>query len=132
MSLIRFRFARPSADLAALKAFYVEALGLTFEGDFFDHAGYDGLLVSTGDPGYELEFTHRAGDGPCPPPSADHLLVLYFPDAAAVQALAARLAAHGHRPVAPRNPYWLGKGLTFEDPEGWRVVIFDLSTRAPC
>jgi catechol 2,3-dioxygenase-like lactoylglutathione lyase family enzyme len=123
--------ARPSADLAAAKAFYVDALGLTFEGDFENHAGYDGLLLSTGDPGYELELTHRADQGPCRPPCGDHLIVLYFADSAAMQAAAQRVQAHGHGPVAPLNPYWIGKSLTFADPDGWRVVLFDLSTRGP-
>jgi hypothetical protein len=36
---------------------------------------------------------------------------------------AARLRRHGHKPVEPENPYWLEKGLTFEDPDGWRVVL---------
>lgn len=131
MSVVRFRVARPSANLAAARAFYVDALGLVFEGDFFDHAGYDGLLLSTGDPGYELELTHRAGDDACPPPSGDHLLVLYYPDTKAFEAAAQRVQAHGHAPVPPENPYWVGKSLTFADPDGWRVVLFDLSTRAP-
>jgi hypothetical protein len=25
--------------------------------------------------------------------------------------------------VAPENPYWNGRGPTFEDPDGWRVVL---------
>ncbi|WP_425293855.1 hypothetical protein [Microvirga pakistanensis] len=23
----------------------------------------------------------------------------------------------------PENPYWLGQSVTFEDPDGWRVVL---------
>jgi len=46
--------------------------------------------------------------------------VLYLGDHDAVRAIAARLAID---PVAPANPYWAGHGLTFEDPDGFRVVL---------
>jgi hypothetical protein len=35
----------------------------------------------------------------------------------------ARAAALGYSPVEPENPYWSGKSVTFEDPDGWRVVL---------
>jgi uncharacterized glyoxalase superfamily protein PhnB len=34
-----------------------------------------------------------------------------------------RLAARGAPRVEPENPYWGDKSVTFEDPDGWRVVI---------
>jgi len=46
--------------------------------------------------------------------------VLYLGDRDAVRATAARL---GTDPVAPANPYWAEHGLTFEDPDGLRVVL---------
>jgi hypothetical protein len=46
--------------------------------------------------------------------------VLYLGDEATVQAVAARL---GVDPVPPANPYWAEHGLTFEDPDGFRVVL---------
>jgi hypothetical protein len=27
--------------------------------------------------------------------------------------------------IEPENPYWNGKSQTFEDPEAWRVVLYD-------
>src|SRR5690606_26153520 len=111
----------------ALRAFYVDGLGLLFRGTFEGHAGYDGLLVGTAGESYEIEFTRHVDGSPCPPPSADNLLVFYFPDRAAVDAIAARLRARGVEPVAPANPCWTGKSLTFADPDGWRVVLFDLA-----
>jgi hypothetical protein len=32
------------------------------------------------------------------------------------------MRALGHDPVEPENPYWRDD-LTFEDPDGWRVVL---------
>jgi hypothetical protein len=46
--------------------------------------------------------------------------VLYLGDDAAVQTVAARL---GVDPVPPANSYWAEHGLTFEDPDGFRVVL---------
>lgn len=128
MQIQKLRFARPTQDPQALHAFYADGLGLAFLGDFRDHAGYDGYLYGTLDGRCEIEFTHRAGEGPCPPPSGDNLIVFYLPNRAAIDPIAARLRAAGVEPVAPDNPYWATRGLTFADPEGWRVVLFDLET----
>ena len=46
--------------------------------------------------------------------------MLYVGDDASVQAVAARI---GTEPVTPANPYWAAHGLTFEDPDGFRVVL---------
>jgi hypothetical protein len=53
-------------------------------------------------------------------PHPESLLVLYLGDDAAVQAVAERL---GVDPVAPDNPYWAEHGVTFLDPDGFRVVL---------
>ncbi len=124
MNVTKFRVARPTNDLRALRAFYVEGLGLIDRGGFQGHAGYDGQLVGTADASYEIEFTQHVDGGPCAPPSRDHLLVFYFRGRAEVDAIAERLRRQGVSPVEPANPYWVGRGLTFEDPDGWRVVLF--------
>jgi uncharacterized glyoxalase superfamily protein PhnB len=72
---------------------------------------------------YHLEFTRHDHGSPGTAPSPDNLLVLYIPDRDALNALRDRLAALGHEPVPPENPYWHEHGLTFEDPDGWRVVL---------
>jgi hypothetical protein len=55
-------------------------------------------------------------------PAPDNLLVLYLRSYAVIDAAAERLRSLGHRPVEPENPYW-SEDLTFEDPDGWRVVL---------
>ena len=66
-----------------------------------------------------IGLTEAGGHG-APMPHPESLLVLYLGDAATVQTVAARL---GVDPVPPANPYWAGHGLTFEDPDGFRVVL---------
>lgn len=128
MNVVKFRVARPTDDLAALRAFYVDGLGLVDRGSFQDHAGYDGILVAASDASWEIEFTKHVAGSACPAPSRDNLLVLYFRTRAEVTAIEERLRARGIEPVEPANPYWVGKGLTYEDPDGWRVVLFDLTS----
>jgi len=117
------RIARPTDRLAEVVRFYRDALGLeqiaSFEGD----AGYDGVMLALPGRRDHLEFTHYASGSPCPAPTKDNLLVFYVEDDRAIREMAARLQRHGHELVEPENPYWAEKGLTFEDPDGWRVVL---------
>lgn len=124
---VQFRIARPTARLNELVRFYRDGLGLKVIGSFEGHAGYSGVML--GLPGYEyhLEFTSHADGSPCPAPTKDNLLVFYIPEEEAIKRLTERLAQMGHAPVAPENPYWEQKGITFEDPDGWRVVLMNTS-----
>ena len=74
---------------------------------------------------YHLEFTQHDAGSPCPAPTDDNLLVFYIPDRAAIDMIAVRLAAMGYPEVAPENPYWEGRGVTVEDPDGWRIVLMN-------
>jgi catechol 2,3-dioxygenase-like lactoylglutathione lyase family enzyme len=120
---LRFRSARPSNDLRAIERFYVDALGCARLGAFEDHEGFDGLIVGAADASWQVEFVREHGATAPAAPTEEHLLVFYVADRAALAAREAVLRAAGHAPVAPRNPYWLRHGLTFADPEGYRVVV---------
>ena len=67
--------------------------------------------------------SHHSNGSDGTAPSRDNLLVFYVPDAGQLARARQRLEALGHRPVAPENPYWLDKSVTFEDPDGWRIVL---------
>ncbi|MCC3155721.1 VOC family protein [Hymenobacter sp. 15J16-1T3B] len=117
------RVARPTNDLAALLPFYRDGLGFTIIGQFEDHAGFDGLMLGHPQAPYHLEFTREQGQPAGGAPSAEHLLVFYLPDAAEWQAAVARMQAAGFAPVPAHNPYWDQHGRTFQDPDGYRVVL---------
>ena len=59
-----------------------------------------------------------------PTPTDEDLLVLYLPDSGEHEARCAALEGAGFHPVRARNPYWDAHGRTFEDPEGYRVVVY--------
>jgi hypothetical protein len=121
----RVRVARPTDRLEELRQFYGVLLGLAELGSFEGHDGYSGAFFGLPGLGHHLEFTHHERGSPCPAPSRDNLLVLYFDDGTAVEQLVDRLAAAGHQPVPPENPYWEARedSVTVEDPDGWRVVL---------
>ena len=116
---MQLRVARHTERLDEVVAFYRDGIGLTEIGGFRDHAGYDGVFLAVPGTGTHLELTAGGAHG-APAPHAESLLVLYLGDEAAVEAVTARLGAD---PVAPANPYWAEHGLTFEDPDGFRVVL---------
>jgi ribosomal protein S18 acetylase RimI-like enzyme len=113
------RIARHTGRLDAVVAFYRDGLGLTEVGGFEGHDGYDGVFLAVPGTGAHLELTAGGGHG-APTPHPESLLVLYLGDEEAVQRVAAGLGAD---PVPPANPYWAEHGLTFEDPDGFRVVL---------
>jgi catechol 2,3-dioxygenase-like lactoylglutathione lyase family enzyme len=116
---MQLRVARHTERLDEVVAFYRDGIGLREIGGFRDHAGYDGVFLAVPGTGAHLELT-AGGEHGAPAPHPESLLVLYLGDEAAVEAVTARLGAD---PVAPANPYWAEHGLTFEDPDGFRVVL---------
>jgi catechol 2,3-dioxygenase-like lactoylglutathione lyase family enzyme len=116
---MQLRVARHTKRLDELVRFYRDGLGLPEIGGFSDHDGYDGVFLEVPGTGAHLELTAGGGHG-APAPHPESLIVLYLGDEEAVRATSARL---GVEPVAPANPYWAEHGLTFEDPDGFRVVL---------
>jgi GNAT superfamily N-acetyltransferase/catechol 2,3-dioxygenase-like lactoylglutathione lyase family enzyme len=116
---LQLRVARHTERLDEVVAFYRDGLGLTEIGGFRDHDGYDGVFLAVAGTHAHLEFTAGGGQG-VSSPHPDSLLVLYLGNAEAVRAVATRL---GVDPIAPAHPYWAEHGSTFQDPDGFQVVL---------
>ena len=129
--VMQIRIARPTDKLQEVVAFYRDGLGLSVIGHFENHAGYTGVMLGMPDERFHLEFTHADSGSPSPAPTKDNLLVLYMPDLQSHKDALHRLNASGHKPVEPENPYWKLHGETFEDPDGWRVVLYHGNAFAP-
>ena len=117
------RIARATDHMAAVVAFYRDGLGLQVLASFQDHAGFDGVMLGLAGAAWHLELTHQRGASARPASSPDDLLVLYLPDRARWEAAVQRMRDHGHAPVRSANPYWDARGLTFEDADGFRIVL---------
>lgn len=102
--------------------FYEHRLGFQRLGEFRDHEGFDGVMLGHPQAGYHLEFTrsdeHSAGEAP----TQESLLVFYVPDQETWQQVVDEIEKTV-APVKSLNPYWDQHGRTYEDPDGYRVVI---------
>jgi catechol 2,3-dioxygenase-like lactoylglutathione lyase family enzyme len=121
------RIVRPSDDPTANVRFYRDGLGFEVLYEFKDHDGFDAVMVGHQEAAYHLAFVHKIGYKAGRAPTEDNLLVFYLPDADEWTRSVERLVALGHKPVSAFNPYWDKKGKTFEDPDGYRVVLQNAS-----
>ncbi len=117
------RVARPTGHLATIKQMYLAGLGLSLLGEFADHDGFDGVILGSANAPYHIEFTAKAGHRVGTAPSEDNLLVFYLENNADWKHRCGRMLAAGFLEMKSFNPYWAVHGKTFEDVDGYRVVI---------
>jgi len=117
------RVARPVSVLQRSTAMYMSGLGLREVGAFKDHDGFDGVMLAFPGKDFHFEFTHCRTHPVRPAPTQEDLLVFYVPDAGTSSSTCEAMLEAGFVEVAPFNPYWGQHGRTFEDPDGYRVVI---------
>ncbi|MEK7315249.1 MAG: VOC family protein [Candidatus Eisenbacteria bacterium] len=117
------RIARPVRDLARAKEMYSRGLGLEPLGEFADHEGFDGVMLGRKGGAYHFEFTRCREHRVAPTPTPEDLVVLYVPDSAEWERTCASVLAAGFKRVTSFNPYWETRGRTFEDPDGYRIVL---------
>lgn len=125
--MVTLRVARPTDNLTALVTFYRDGLGLKVLSSFENHNGFDGIILGSKDSPYHFEFTHHRGRKIGKAPSKDSLLVFYIPDQKAWNEAISRMRKHGYEPVPSYNPWWDDGGRTFEDADGYRVVLYNRS-----
>lgn len=123
MQNVKLRVARPTDNLDEVVRFYRDGLGFEVIAGFQEHDGFDGVML--GHPGlvWHLEFTRHRGHRAGRAPTQDNLLVFYLPERGAWEAAVARMCDAGYEPVTSYNPFWDRQGMTFEDPDGYRVVL---------
>lgn len=119
----KFRVARATNDLERTSVMYQTGLGLQVLASFADHDGFDGVIL--GSPGceYHFEFTKEKGAVAPRSHSVENLLVLYFPEPSSFSNMCNQMLNTGFVAVKAHNEYWNQNGTTFEDFEGYRIVI---------
>lgn len=123
LSSAQLRIARPSDHLEPTVAFYRDGLGFELLGRFEDHDGFDGVMLGHPAAPYHLEFTRCAGHRAGRAPTQDNLLVFYLPERGEWERAVQTIESCGHRAVSAFNPYWDRCGKTYEDPDGYRIVL---------
>ena len=117
------RVSRPTDRLPDVVRFYVVGLGFDELGSFEDHDGFDGAMIGAAGAPYHLEFTHKRGHTVGLAATKENILRFYLPDVEQWQVAGERMEAAGYAAVKSINPYWDRCGRTFEDPDGYRVVL---------
>jgi hypothetical protein len=128
LSGAHIRIARPTNNIAALLPFYRDGLGLEVLADFSGHEGFDGIMLGVKGGGYHFEFTQKIGHDAGRAPTQDNLLVFYLPGDDVFKDVVERMHQHGLQSVPSFNPYWDRCGKTFEDPDGYRVVLANMKS----
>lgn len=123
MENVHLRVARPTDNVFDILRFYRDGLGFEVIDSFEDHEGFDGVMLGHSNHSYHLEFTHHRGYQVGKAQTQENLLVFYFPDQSEWQQAIDRMIEQGYRPVKSYNPYWDLRGKTFEDADGYRVVL---------
>jgi hypothetical protein len=129
--IAQVRYAQPTANLEKIEHFYGDLLRLPQLSSFVDHDGYSGIMFGLPDARVHLEFTQALGHATMPSWDSETLLVFYIPDVAAYDLLLRRLDDANSERTASSNPYWDRNGVTFVDPDGRRVVIYNNSGLTP-
>lgn len=83
---------------------------------------HDLLMLGRPDAGRHLELVHEPARPVEPRPTEEDLLVIHV-DGAVPDDLVARLEECGGKRVLSPNPYWNERGVTIEDPDGYRLVL---------
>lgn len=121
--MAKLRIARPTDNLAQITEMYVNGLGFTLLGSFEGHNGFDGSIIGHEKHHYHLEFTHHQSTKVGKAPTKDNLLVFYFSESSIWTECCQKIVAAGFEQVESYNSYWDVLGKTFEDIDGYRVVL---------
>jgi catechol 2,3-dioxygenase-like lactoylglutathione lyase family enzyme len=121
----KFRVARPTDNLKEVLKFYRDGLGLEVLTSF-NHLGYEGEILGRKGSPYHLEFLHQRGRKFGKASTQNNLLVFYKPEAEWKSAVE-RMQKHGYQPVKAENPWGNIDGKTFEDIDGYRVVLKNMN-----
>lgn len=117
------RIARPSNNLNQVALMYQQGFNFEVLSRFENHDGFDGIILGHPHSAYHLEFTHHRGTIVDNAPTQDNLLIWYVPNITNNQYLTDKLLNAGFIHVKSYNPYWDLNGKTFEDCDGYRIVL---------
>ena len=117
------RVARPVSDLDTTQKMYCKGLDMQVLGQFLDHQGFDGVMIGSPSMQYHFEFTRCRHHQVIPSPTPEDIVVFYEPDNVQWVVRCEQLLSAGFIQVESFNPYWDAHGKTFQDLDGYRIVI---------
>ncbi|RTL13181.1 MAG: VOC family protein [Neisseriaceae bacterium] len=123
MNINSLRIAHPVTNLEQSAIMYCNGLDLEIIGSFEDHLGFDGVILGKNGLPYHFEMTYCKNHPIIPSPTKEDLIVLYISDLTEWQYRCKLLLESGFTSVESFNPYWTKHGETFQDHDGYRIVL---------
>ncbi|NHB90858.1 VOC family protein [Photorhabdus cinerea] len=117
------RIARPTDNLNQIVKMYCQGLGFIVLAKFENHENFDGVMLGHPNHLWHLEFTHHRSTTVGRAPTQDNLLAFYIPGHSEWLHQTSLMKTAGFIDVPSYNPYWDVQGKTFEDIDGYRVVL---------
>ncbi|MDV7103410.1 glyoxalase [Vibrio sp. TH_r3] len=117
------RVARMTDNLVEISDMYKKALGFDVLSEYKDEDGFDAIVLGHKNHSYHLEFTTKPESSDKDFQVADTYMVFYMPDTREWEWVCRSMIEAGFKYVEARNPYWKRVGKTYEDIEGYRIVI---------
>ncbi|WP_416347536.1 VOC family protein [Acerihabitans sp. TG2] len=102
---------------------YCHGLGLKRIACFSHHDGFSGVMLGAEELCCHIEFTQCHTHPVLPSPSAEDLLVFYIADQQQWALSCHNMVEAGFIEVEAFNQYWQVNGLTYEDHDGYRIVL---------
>lgn len=102
---------------------YCRGLGLSVIGRFENHDGFNGVMLGQIGLGYHFEFTYCRNHPVAPTSTNEDLAVFYIAALAEWQSTCSNMIAAAFKQVSSFNPYWNIRGRTYEDHDGYRIVL---------
>lgn len=118
-----FRIARPTNNMKEAVKFFKDGLGFEIISSFENHEGFNGIMFGHKEMNYHIEITEQIGHTVKIIPTKDDLMIFYIKDKSDWQNYKNKLEELGFKTVKSLNPYWDIKGITFEDFDGYRIVL---------
>lgn len=120
----KVRLSRPTNNLERVLHFYRDGLGFEVLDRYEAQQGWDGLILGHRDWPYQLEFSRRRDGGVVPPaPTTEHFLVFCLEESESWEGMMKSLFEAGFTQVTPPQLYADSGVATYEDPDGYRVVL---------
>ncbi|MCB0825106.1 MAG: VOC family protein [Armatimonadetes bacterium] len=120
-----FRVARPVSNLERSAEMYCLGLNWMRLGGFEQHEGFSGVMVGDPEGSYHLELVTCEHHPISPSPTVEDLLVFYVPDRNDWEECCERMILVGFIEIEPFNPYWKRGGRTFQDHDGYGLVLYN-------
>lgn len=124
LAAAHLRVARPTDDIVALLPFYCDGLGFDVILRFKEHERFNGVMLGHRNMCYRLEFK---GHATSIAPTQDNLLIFYLHGPTDFHSAVSRIDERGFDCAKSFNPYWDRCGKTFEDPDGYKVVLANMA-----